>query len=329
MNKKAIFLLLIIFIFTSIVTALAGAISLPQTGQTTSYRAGDDGDLERGVVSPSPRFTDNGNGTVADNLTGLMWTKNANLPNGTKTWQVALDYVKSLNSSNYLGYSDWRLPNRKELRSLIDYSEYDPSLPIGHPFTNVQLNYYWSSSTNASRTESAWMVNMHDGAVQANEAYYDVYYVWPVRSGQTNENPTAITLSSFKAKQSGRKILVNWKTASEVDNLGFNILRSDSENGTYTQINSDLIPAKKNAVSGANYKFKDRDIEKGNTYWYKLEDIDKTTGSTVHDAVEGKTQIRKQVRRNTARSDAVKGRHGDAGGKKDKNLCELCEMRKN
>ena len=48
-------------------------VMLPKTGQTTSYAAGDDGALQKGVASPNPRFTDNGNGTVTDNLTGLIW----------------------------------------------------------------------------------------------------------------------------------------------------------------------------------------------------------------------------------------------------------------
>ena len=53
-----------------------------KTGQTTSYATGDDGDFEKGVAWPSPRFTDNDDGTVCDHLTGLMWAKNANLDNG-------------------------------------------------------------------------------------------------------------------------------------------------------------------------------------------------------------------------------------------------------
>ena len=60
-----------------------------KTGQTTSYAAGDDGDLEKGVTWPSPRFTDNTNGTVTDNLTGLIWLKNANCF-GEKSWSAAL-----------------------------------------------------------------------------------------------------------------------------------------------------------------------------------------------------------------------------------------------
>lgn len=54
---------------------------VPKTGLTTSYAPGDDGALQKGVAWPNPRFTDNNNGTITDNLTGLIWLKNANCPN--------------------------------------------------------------------------------------------------------------------------------------------------------------------------------------------------------------------------------------------------------
>ena len=102
-----------------------------KTGQTTLSATGDDGDLEKGVAWPSPRFTDNGNGTVTDNLTGLIWLKNANA-DGVKTWANALSYCNSL-ASGLAGLSDgsvagdWRLPNVKELHSLIDYGRWSCS----------------------------------------------------------------------------------------------------------------------------------------------------------------------------------------------------------
>jgi len=175
-------------------------ISLPQTGQTKCFDTdgieipcagtGQDGEIQAGVAWPSPRFSDHGN-TVTDNLTGLMWTKNANLPGDDKTWQQALDYVKGMNAGTYenFGYTDWRLPNRKEFHSLTDYSRYDPALPSGHPFTNVQgyYVYYWSSTTCASTTYCAWVVTMWDGLVSdgGKRSIPSYYYVWPVRSGQT------------------------------------------------------------------------------------------------------------------------------------------------
>jgi hypothetical protein len=154
-------------------------INLPKTGQTTSYYTGDDGDLERGVAWPSPRFTVSGD-CVTDKLTGLMWAKNANLPNGTRTWQQALDFANSL---RLCGYSDWRLPNRKELRSLIDYSKYNTALPAGHPFTNVQSGYYWSSSADAFDTDGAWEVSVWCSHVTI-DFKSNLNYVWPVRGGQ-------------------------------------------------------------------------------------------------------------------------------------------------
>jgi len=158
-----------------------------ETGQKTSYYDGDDGDLERGVAWPSPRFADHGNGTVTDNLTGLMWTKNANLPNGYMNWQQALNYVAGMNAGTYpnYGYHDWRLPNRKELFSLIDHSRYNPALPADHPFTNVQASSYWSSTTYASYPDYAWIVYMWYGYVVNSSKSNGVYYVWPVRSGQS------------------------------------------------------------------------------------------------------------------------------------------------
>ena len=153
-----------------------------KTGQTTSYASKDDGDLERGVAWPAPRFAEAGDGTITDNLTGLMWSKNANLPNGTTDWQGALDYVKALNSGAGLGgYHDWRLPNRKELFSLTDFSRHYPALPNGHPFENVQSNKYWSSTASSNNHLCAWSVLIWDGTVSHNYKS-DTYFVWPVRS---------------------------------------------------------------------------------------------------------------------------------------------------
>jgi hypothetical protein len=156
-----------------------------KTGQTTSYRTGDDGDLEKGVASPSPRFTDNGDGTVTDNLTGLMWAKAATLNQGRMAWNDAIDYVNNLTLGlNGCGTSntDWRLPNVKEYQSLIDFSNYNPALPTGHPFTFVPLFGYWSSSTYTNDTNYAWVVFMYNGDVLSGDKTL-TGYVWAVRGG--------------------------------------------------------------------------------------------------------------------------------------------------
>jgi hypothetical protein len=173
-----------------------------KTGQTICYNelgntvlcagTGQDGEIQTGVAWPSPRFLDNQDGTVTDKLTGLVWTGDANAPDPAgctsgklMLWQDALSYVVCLNNNNYLGYNDWRLPNRKELHSLTDFSQSSPVLQSVHPFTNVQLNpnHYWSSSTSASSTGDAWYASMTSGYVRA-EVKTTFNSVWAVRAGQ-------------------------------------------------------------------------------------------------------------------------------------------------
>jgi len=173
---------------------------VPKTGQTTPLVAGDDGTWHKGVASPSPRFTDNNNGTVTDNLTKLIWMKNASnvgaVGFGVKTWVGALFAANGLKSGD-AGLSDgsvafdWRLPNRRELESLVDCGFYNPALPNtlgtgkwteGKPFQGVQSSYYWSSSTCAGSTASAWYVDFYDGVV-GNGDKSSNGYVWCVRGG--------------------------------------------------------------------------------------------------------------------------------------------------
>jgi len=160
---------------------------VPKTGQTECYNSASpwetctcgttncpsdqDGDLEKGVTWPNPRFTKHGNGTVTDNLTGLIWMENANCF-GTRLWANALSDCKELNDPE-CGLNDgslagdWRLPSMRELHSLIDLAYYDPALSNaagtgkwtnGNPFSNVQLGLHWSSTTNVGNPSGAWVV---------------------------------------------------------------------------------------------------------------------------------------------------------------------------
>ena len=161
-----------------------------KTGQTSTFATGDDGDLQMGVASPSPRFTDNGNGAVTDNLTGLIWTKDA-ICSGDKTWNEALSYCNAL-ADGTCGLSDgssagnWRLPNIRELQSMIDYGNSYPPLPTGHPFTNVQSgDGAWSSTTYAHDTNDAWGEGFTSGGVApADKGIYLNSLAWCVRGGQ-------------------------------------------------------------------------------------------------------------------------------------------------
>ena len=97
-------------------------INLPDTGQTSSYTAtwGEDSDY---TINP-PSYTDNGDGTVTDNVTSLVWQKESV---SDFEWGEAITYCKDLTIE---GYSDWRLPTKKELVSIVDFGTYSPS-PIG------------------------------------------------------------------------------------------------------------------------------------------------------------------------------------------------------
>lgn len=161
---------------------------IPQTGQTTIYAAGDDGAIRDGVAWSNSRYVNNANGTVSDQLTGLMWSSSANAPGPTvcgptavKSWPDALTYAACLNTNSYLGHADWRVPTVRELGSLIDISRFSPALTANHPFSSVQHGKYWSSTTTTTVSTSAWGVNMDSGELislpKAGSGY-----VWPVRT---------------------------------------------------------------------------------------------------------------------------------------------------
>ena len=180
----------------------AGAsIGVPQTGQTQCYDGvtpgdcpngpfGQDGDFQAGVELPSPRFTvNNPDGTVMDNLTGLIWLQLANC-GVPKNWADALDFANNLahgqcDLTDGSVAGDWRLPNLRELQSLVDYENFNRALPdpTGAPFTNFQSGFYWSSTTYAFDPVFAWGVHFSDGDVLTTGNKTVSFLVLPVRGG--------------------------------------------------------------------------------------------------------------------------------------------------
>jgi Protein of unknown function (DUF1566) len=163
---------------------------VPKTGQFYGYGLGDDGALQKGVAWPSPRFTDNANGTVTDNLTGLIWTKAADC-DPDADWSAALGYCNAL-AAGTCGLSDgsvagdWRLPNVREIQSLVDYGQGCAlPLPTGHPFTGVPYaSYYWSSTTAACNGEASYALYFYDGTLDSTFDKSFSARVWCVRGGQ-------------------------------------------------------------------------------------------------------------------------------------------------
>ena len=100
------------------------------------------------------------NGVVTDNKTGLQWQDDYSDNGGDiklAKWTDAIAYCEDLTLG---GHSDWRLPNKKELLSIVDYGKYDPS--IDTVFHKVSGNY-WSSTTPAYGTDRAWTVGFRTG----------------------------------------------------------------------------------------------------------------------------------------------------------------------
>ena len=135
--------------------------------------SGDDGDLELGAARS---YTDNLDGTITDNTTGLMWEKLTNDSSihdkdYTYSWANAFAVkIAALNSANFAGHNDWRLPNINELQTLADYGLFNPA--IDSAFNNgldsfTRSSVYWSSTTSAGSPGLAWGVIFADGFVRA------------------------------------------------------------------------------------------------------------------------------------------------------------------
>jgi len=177
-----------------------GVSGLPDSGETLCYdRRGNvvpcdgDGALCRGQDALYPtgcssegRFVENGDGTLTDTCTGLVWleeTADVNLDGRIDSadaipWCDALDYCENL---TYAGHDDWRLPNVRELQGIVDYGRFGPATD---PVLGAASSTYWSSTTCARFPIFAWRVIFSDGdVVVGGKSDDETYYVRAVRGG--------------------------------------------------------------------------------------------------------------------------------------------------
>jgi hypothetical protein len=141
------------------------------------------------ATAPASRFTDNGDGTVTDTGTGLQWkrcsegqTWNGGTCIGSATnhvWQQALQLAEA---ASYAGKDDWRLPNVKELASIVELACYNPAIN-STTFPATPAYYYWSSSPYAHGPAGAWYVYFHFG-LDGHFSKTNVSRVRLVRGGQ-------------------------------------------------------------------------------------------------------------------------------------------------
>ncbi|MDD3320240.1 MAG: DUF1566 domain-containing protein [Paludibacter sp.] len=150
---KKITLFCVIF-STAISAQKTVPFKLPDTGQVVSYTStlGEDTDSKINPMS----FTDNGNGTVTDNNTQLMWQKT---DGGEMTYENAVNYVET---STLAGFTDWRLPTAQELFSIHHFDTNNPALNTTY-FTKTLAEYWWSSEKQAENATHIWATNAGGG----------------------------------------------------------------------------------------------------------------------------------------------------------------------
>ncbi len=140
---------------------------------------------------PDPRFMDNQDGTVTDNLTGLIWLKNTQCF-GMIDWEGAKRAANRLKDgdcgpdpalilSDGSSAGDWRLPTMHELCLLIDYSKRNPALPHGHLFSDFPPGYYWSATALDHHPGLVWIVYMESGTTCYEGFKNQAGHIWPVR----------------------------------------------------------------------------------------------------------------------------------------------------
>ena len=149
------------------------------------------------AAAPNGRYTDPGDGTIVDTRTGLMWKKCSEGSNwdGTSgscsgsaakfSWSEALQRANNVNvgsAGEKLGHNDWRLPNIKELASLVERKCYDPAVNAAF-ILNTQSDNYWSSSPFDTSSTAAWAIDFNSGIVN-NGNQTNLRYMRLVRGGQ-------------------------------------------------------------------------------------------------------------------------------------------------
>jgi hypothetical protein len=177
---------------TNVTVTCVVSVALAKTGQATCYDPSaaslppdtvvactgtrQDGDLQKGVAAAPQRFVPGINtACITDTLTGLMWVSTPSLTGST--WANAL----TNSNLNLCGFTDWRLPNRAELGSLLNYSVTDNAAVLNASgFANI-AGWYWSSTTNAGIPANAWVVGITNGQVLSAAKSVTYPYTWPVR----------------------------------------------------------------------------------------------------------------------------------------------------
>ncbi len=142
-------------------------------------QSGQDAEYQTGITLRENRYEKQGE-FVFDTLTGLYWTANANPAEFPMTWTEALTHIDKMNNEQAYGFSDWRMPNRIELRSLVDLGVTRPVVTQESSFYNLEQSWYWTSTTAVISPAHAWYVEMSGGRMFYGHKN-QFFLLWPVR----------------------------------------------------------------------------------------------------------------------------------------------------
>jgi hypothetical protein len=159
-------------VIDSVVIDVNFLLAVLQTGQIESFVAYDDGYLQEGIQ----RVYSRSNNSVVDTISTLQWQDDIEANSIQKNWSEAVAYCEALDLD---GYTNWRMPSKKELQSLVDYSKDSPS--INSNFLNTASQRYWSSVSSVENSSNAWYVHFIDG-YSNHLSKTNSYYVRCVRA---------------------------------------------------------------------------------------------------------------------------------------------------
>gem|GEM_PF-1069092 len=181
-------------------------------------------------TGPLDHLVVNGDGTVTDTLTGLMWQQ---VTASARNWESAISYCEGLSLA---GYDDWRLPNRNDLQSLVDYSTCNPAIDTT-AFPDTLSLQYWSSTTPACRDSAAWYVNFDSGR-GSNIYKSDSYYVRAVRGGQNRFLGHLVILVPGQASSwdVGSLMPITWDNQGITGDVKISMSSQGGKDGTFETI---------------------------------------------------------------------------------------------
>ena len=120
-------------------------------------------------------------------------------------WNEAFEFVREMNEKETFGHADWRLPNRRELFSLVSHTTINPALPENHPFVAPFSGYYWTSDACARLSKQAWYIHLGGARVQRG-IKHGSYMVWPVRTAKGKGNAFFSRGPTTVFDESGEKV---------------------------------------------------------------------------------------------------------------------------